>query len=136
MVATLLVLAMVVLFMAKPGHAMTMCEYVNPILPICAPYLTGRVTDPGAACCDNVVRLNNNVRTKTDRQTACQCLKDAASTISTWKDLAASQLPTRCNIQNIIPISRNANCQAYVLLLTNIVFFFLIKPDSLLISLI
>ena len=108
-VEALLVLAMVGLFMAKPGQAIT-CQQVDVALSSCVSYLTGSSGEPSPACCNGVASIKQNTPTKTDRQTACQCVKDAASKISSLKDDAAQQLPAKCKIQINVPISRTVNC--------------------------
>ena len=116
--AALLVLAMVMLFMAKSGQAIT-CQQVDVALSSCVSYLTGNAGEPSPACCNGVSSIKQNTPTKVDRQTACQCVKDAATKISTLKDDAAQQLPAKCKIQINVPISRTIDCSLYVLLTNN-----------------
>ncbi|PON89653.1 Lipid transfer protein/Par allergen [Trema orientale] len=108
-VAALLALAMVVLFMAKPGQAIT-CQQVDVALSSCVSYLTGSAGEPSPACCNGVSSIKQNTLTKIDRQTACQCVKDAATKISSLKDDAAQQLPAKCKIQMNVPISKTVDC--------------------------
>ncbi|PON56441.1 Lipid transfer protein/Par allergen [Parasponia andersonii] len=110
-VASLLVLAMVVFFMAKPGQAIT-CQQVDVVLSSCVSYLTGNAGEPSSACCNGVSSIKQNTPTKTDRQTACQCVKDAATKISSLKDDAAQQLPAKCKVQINVPISKTVDCNS------------------------
>ncbi|PON56442.1 Lipid transfer protein/Par allergen [Parasponia andersonii] len=107
--AALLVLAMMVSFMAKPGQAIT-CQQVDVALSSCVSYLTGSTAEPSQGCCNGVSSIKQNTPTKTDRQTACQCVKDAASKISSLKDDAAQQLPAKCKLQINVPISKTVDC--------------------------
>ncbi|PON56436.1 Lipid transfer protein/Par allergen, partial [Parasponia andersonii] len=97
LVATLLVLAMAVLFMAKPGQAIA-CQQVDLAISPYVSYLTGNIDEPSPAYCNGVSSIKQNIPTKTNWQTACQCVKDAATKISTLKDDAAQQLPAKCKI--------------------------------------
>ncbi|PON89652.1 Lipid transfer protein/Par allergen [Trema orientale] len=108
-VVALLVLAMVVLFMVKPGQAIT-CQQVDVALSSCVSYLTGSSGEPSLACCSGVSSIKQNTPTKTDRQAACQCVKDAATKISSLKDDAAQQLPAKCKVQINVPISKTVDC--------------------------
>ncbi|PON89651.1 Lipid transfer protein/Par allergen [Trema orientale] len=110
-VASLLVLAMAVFFMAKPGQAIT-CQQVDVALSSCVSYLTGNAGEPSLACCNGVSSIKQNTPTKTDRQTACQCVKDAATKISSLKDDAAQQLPAKCKVQINVPISKTVDCNS------------------------
>ncbi|PON56438.1 Lipid transfer protein/Par allergen, partial [Parasponia andersonii] len=122
-VAALFALAMV-LFMAKPGQAIT-CQQmwwklhgasgiilgvVDVALSSCVSYLTGSAGEPSPACCNGVSSIKQNTPTKIDRQRDCQCVKDAATKISSLKDDAAQQLPAKCKIQINVPISKTVDC--------------------------
>lgn len=107
MIAVMVVLAMVH-FMAEPSQAIT-CGQVDASLVACLPYLTtGGI--PPKACCQGVQSLKNLTPTTVDRQTACNCIKEAASKYANIKDDAATALPTKCGVPINIPISRTTNC--------------------------
>ncbi|PON74058.1 Lipid transfer protein/Par allergen [Parasponia andersonii] len=108
-VAALLVVAAVVSFMAMPGQAIT-CQQVDVALSSCVSYLTGNAGEPSPACCNGVSSIKENTPTKLDRQTACQCVKDAAAKISSLKDDVAQQLPAKCKVQINVPISKTVDC--------------------------
>ncbi|XP_034705924.1 non-specific lipid-transfer protein 1-like [Vitis riparia] len=106
-IALLVALAMVH-FMAEPARAIT-CSDVNKALAPCISYLTGGGA-PTSACCDGVRTLKSLSPTTSDRQTACQCAKDAASRNPNIREDAAAALPNKCGVQTDIPISRSTDC--------------------------
>ncbi|CAM8930513.1 unnamed protein product [Rhodiola kirilowii] len=77
----------------------------------CIPYLRGGATSPTEACCEGVKNLNKHIApTKTDRQKACQCLKDAAARVPV-KPKSATELPEKCGVETEIPISPQVDCK-------------------------
>ncbi|CAA3022260.1 non-specific lipid-transfer A-like [Olea europaea subsp. europaea] len=61
---------------------------------------------PGAA-----ISCGQSLQTTQDRQTACGCLKTAASHYTNLKPDAASQLPTKCGVSIGVPISPTVDCR-------------------------
>ncbi|CAK7349693.1 unnamed protein product [Dovyalis caffra] len=108
-ISVLVVLAMVQ-FMVKPGEAVT-CADVNSDLAPCVSFLTGKGGGvPTPLCCSGVSKLKDSAPTVADKRAACDCVKQAATRIPDIKEDAASSLPTKCNVQLDIPISKNFNC--------------------------
>lgn len=77
------VLCMVVVS-APMAHAAITCGQVTNSLINCIGYLQNGGTPP-SGCCNGVKSLNAAAKTTADRQTACNCLKSAASQISGFK---------------------------------------------------
>lgn len=111
----LVVVAMVELFffMARPGEATMTCEQVGACLAPCIPYLT-QGGEPSSKCCEGVKNIKASTPTTKDKRDACECVKYAANHFPNLKDECATALPTKCDVQMDIPISRTTNCQAYV----------------------
>ncbi|XVF33610.1 hypothetical protein REPUB_Repub17cG0182900 [Reevesia pubescens] len=98
-------------FMVKPGQPAVSCDQVNECLASFIPYLTSGVGNPTAQCCGGVGKLQTIAQTTEDKQAACICAKQAAASLPTIKEDAASSLPVKCNVQINFPISKNTNCQ-------------------------
>ncbi|CAI9758652.1 unnamed protein product [Fraxinus pennsylvanica] len=107
-VILLVVVAIVHMFMAKPGEAVS-CGQVESQISPCLTYLSQGGT-PTAACCSGVKSLSQSLQNTQDRQTACGCLKTAASRYPNLKQDAASQLPTKCGVTIGVPISPTVDC--------------------------
>jgi hypothetical protein len=107
-----LLMCMVVAPMAEAGIS---CGTVNGALAQCIPYLKGTVPGPSEACCAGVKRLNAAAATTPDRQTACNCLKNAAGAISGLNTNNAGALPGKCGVNIPYKISTSTNCKTYVL---------------------
>ncbi|KAK7395005.1 hypothetical protein VNO78_15546 [Psophocarpus tetragonolobus] len=60
-----------------------------------------------AGCCDGV----RNIVSQADKQTLCNCLKDAANRYNI-SDQYAQQLPTLCNVNIPYKISRSTHCKS------------------------
>ncbi|CAI9752719.1 unnamed protein product [Fraxinus pennsylvanica] len=107
-VILLVVVAMVQLFMAEPGAAIS-CGQVESQISQCLTYLSQGGT-PSATCCSGVQTLSQSLHTTEDRQAACGCLKTAASRYTDLKPDAASQLPAKCGVSIGVPISPTVDC--------------------------
>ncbi|XP_048235844.1 non-specific lipid-transfer protein 1-like [Ricinus communis] len=107
---SLLLLCMVVAPMTT--QAIT-CGQVASSLGPCLKYLKGAAGPmPPAACCNGVRGINSAARTTPDRQTACQCLKNAAGGISGLKPGLAESLPGKCKVNIPYKISLSTNCNS------------------------
>ncbi|XP_038684108.1 non-specific lipid-transfer protein A-like [Tripterygium wilfordii] len=96
-------------FMVKPGEAVVSCGQVESSLGACMQYLiSGNNLTP--ACCEGVKNLKAITPTTADRQTACNCLKQAAAKFPNIIPDAASSLPQKCGVDTSIPISKNIDC--------------------------
>ncbi|KAK4724652.1 hypothetical protein R3W88_027431 [Solanum pinnatisectum] len=104
-IACIVLLCMVVV--APHAEALT-CGQVTSSLAPCLPYLMNR--GPLGGCCGGVKGLLGQAQTTTDRQTACTCLKSAASSF-TGLDLGkAASLPSTCSVNIPYKISPSTDC--------------------------
>ncbi|GMN27233.1 hypothetical protein TIFTF001_001558 [Ficus carica] len=108
--AMFVVVAVTTVFMAEPGQAAITCSQVDMALRPCLEYLRGTVTQPPTECCSGVATIKQDTPTKADRQIACQCVKRAADALTGLNEDAAKNLPTKCEIQINVPISKNVDC--------------------------
>ncbi|XP_073298270.1 non-specific lipid-transfer protein AP10-like [Primulina huaijiensis] len=103
----LLVVLAVVSMAVRPGEAIS-CGDVQGYLSPCLQYLTSG-GDPSSQCCSGVSGLSGSLQSQQDRQTACYCMKSAASSIPVQQD-AAANLPGRCGVSVGYSISPNVDC--------------------------
>ncbi|XP_073023774.1 LOW QUALITY PROTEIN: non-specific lipid-transfer protein 1-like [Primulina eburnea] len=103
----LLVVLAVVSVAGVPGEAIS-CGDVQGSLYPCLGYLTSG-GDPSSQCCSGVSSLSNSLQSQQDRQTACYCIKSAASSYSVRPD-AAANLPGRCGVSVGYSISPGVDC--------------------------
>jgi len=96
------------------------CSEVTTYMAPCLSYLRngGEVPD---SCCGGVRSILGAAGTTSEKQTVCNCLKEAANNFGINDDYAQA-LPTFCGVTVSYKISRSTNCQKYLLLLF---FFFL-----------
>ncbi|MED6106890.1 hypothetical protein PIB30_008894 [Stylosanthes scabra] len=85
------------------------CGQVASALAPCITYLKGGPA-PSAACCSGVKSLVAAAQTTPDRQTACNCLKSAAGSISGLIPANAASLPGKCGANIPYKISTSTNC--------------------------
>ncbi|KAJ1419251.1 Plant lipid transfer protein/Par allergen [Sesbania bispinosa] len=103
-----------VMCMAAPmAEAAISCGMVTGSLAPCMGYLQGGA-GPSAACCNGVKKLNGAAQTTPDRQAACNCLKNAAGSISGLNAANAAALPGKCGVNIPYKISTSTNCATYV----------------------
>ncbi|KAL3629362.1 hypothetical protein CASFOL_026584 [Castilleja foliolosa] len=105
-VILLAVLAAVILA-ARPGEAVS-CGDVQGSLSPCLPYLTGG-DEPTGSCCSGVQSLVGSLQSQQDRQTACNCMKSAASSYNVRRDNAAN-LPGKCGVSIGMSVSPDVDC--------------------------
>ncbi|CAA0826874.1 Non-specific lipid-transfer protein 11 [Striga hermonthica] len=109
-VAMLVVLALAAALLGpSPGEAIS-CGDVQGSLSLCLAYLTGSGgTEPTSSCCGGVRSLVGNLESRQDRQTACSCIKSAASSYNVRSD-AASSLPRKCGVSIGMSVSPDIDC--------------------------
>ncbi|XP_051132636.1 non-specific lipid-transfer protein 1-like [Andrographis paniculata] len=107
-VAVIAILAVFQL-VVQPGQAVT-CGQVDAALLPCIGFLVGKEASPSAACCSGVKTVKSLGQTPADKRACCSCVKAAAGKYSNLKDEAAQSLPTKCQVQLDIPISRDVDC--------------------------
>ncbi|XP_038711776.1 non-specific lipid-transfer protein A-like [Tripterygium wilfordii] len=106
--AVILVVVVMVYSMAKPGEAVPSCGQVESSLGACTQYLiSGSNLTP--ACCEVVKNLKAITPTTADRQTVCNCLKQAVAKFPNINQDAASSLPQKCGADTSVPISKNTD---------------------------
>ncbi|XP_019446775.1 PREDICTED: non-specific lipid-transfer protein 1-like [Lupinus angustifolius] len=105
---TCMVLMCMVVVGAPIAHATITCGQVVSGIAPCLTYLQSGGTVPGT-CCNGVKGLVALAQSTADKQTACNCLKSAAS--STRFDPAnAASLPDKCGVNLPYKISTSTNC--------------------------
>ncbi|GLJ35446.1 hypothetical protein SUGI_0712900 [Cryptomeria japonica] len=88
--------------------AVTCQDVVSSMAP-CAGYLMGNAPNPAPACCPAVQSLNSRLTAVADRQTACNCFKQAASSYGVSVPKAQS-LPRICKVSLNVAVAPNVNC--------------------------
>ncbi|PON51344.1 Lipid transfer protein/Par allergen [Parasponia andersonii] len=85
-------------------------KVVNELSP-CLPYVRGREDKPSKSCCDGAKQLNDEAKSKQDKQAACECIKKVLNTLPDVDTSRISSLPKECGISfNLPPIDRNFDC--------------------------
>ncbi|KAF9595735.1 hypothetical protein IFM89_003477 [Coptis chinensis] len=107
---TFVVLACMVVS-APYAEAAISCGFVVSKVSPCIPYLRGGGPIP-PACCNGVRTLNAAAQGTPDRQTACNCLKQAAAGISGINPGFAGGLPGRCGVSIPYKISPYTDCSS------------------------
>ncbi|KAI3788609.1 hypothetical protein L2E82_01381 [Cichorium intybus] len=104
--ACVMVACMVVL--APHVEAIT-CGQVAASLAPCLQYLRAGGAVSGG-CCNGVKGLNNAAKSTADKQTACNCLKNAYSSFPGIKSGNAAGLPGKCGVSIPYKISPTTDC--------------------------
>ncbi|OMO88822.1 Plant lipid transfer protein/Par allergen [Corchorus olitorius] len=106
--------AMLCMLVLNPmATASLSCNDVETELDPCVVYLFSSRTKNKVECCKGVRALNERARDKTDRQEACQCIKNQLGGWHAWfiteeiKSLV-EDLPQQCGVD--FKISATANC--------------------------
>ncbi|KAL2330614.1 hypothetical protein Fmac_018195 [Flemingia macrophylla] len=104
----------VVLCMAMVGgravvEGVTCAEVIQNLTP-CLNYLM-QGGEPSPNCCGGVRSTLGAAASTADKQTVCNCLKDAANRFAI-NDNYAQALPSLCNVNVPYKISRSTNCAA------------------------
>ena len=85
------------------------CGQVSGSVAPCIGYLRAGGPPP-EPCCNGVRSLNAAARTTPDRQTACNCLKQAASAVPGLNPNYAASLPRACGVSIPYKISISTDC--------------------------
>ncbi|XP_010523199.2 PREDICTED: non-specific lipid-transfer protein A-like [Tarenaya hassleriana] len=110
MKGAVLVVVFAVMVQSFLVQAAVNCGEVDRSLVPCIIYLQNGGS-PSASCCGGVKHIEAITPTTTDRQDACECLKQAAQNYPNLKEEAASTLPAKCGVSFNIPISKATNCK-------------------------
>lgn len=91
--------------------ALNCMEAASSLSP-CVSYLTGQTSGlrPPKDCCLAVVGLNNTLRTRSERQAACECIKMYAINLSILKQPLVSSLPRKCHVKLSFAIGPKMDC--------------------------
>ncbi|XVE84345.1 hypothetical protein DITRI_Ditri17bG0005200 [Diplodiscus trichospermus] len=84
------------------------CGDVARQLSGCITYLQNGGKVP-SSCCNGIRNLNNQARTRAQRQAVCRCLQSAARSAA-FKTNLAEGLPGKCGVRIPYTISRSINC--------------------------
>ncbi|GAB4856244.1 hypothetical protein Ancab_014171 [Ancistrocladus abbreviatus] len=96
---------------APLAEAAVTCGTVTQSLAPCISYLRGAGKAPTSGCCGGVKTLNGMARSPADRQAACNCLKNAAASMSGSLSLKnAAALPGQCGVSIPYSISPTTDC--------------------------
>ncbi|EYU40720.1 hypothetical protein MIMGU_mgv1a025606mg [Erythranthe guttata] len=108
-VAVVFVVVLVVVSLAAtPGEAVSCGELQSSLAP-CLSYLTGG-GEPSESCCGGLRSASGSIQSTQDRQTACYCMKSAASCTYNVPTDAAASLPGKCGVSVGMTISPNVDC--------------------------
>ncbi|KAG9135659.1 hypothetical protein Leryth_002391 [Lithospermum erythrorhizon] len=99
---------LLLLLLAPASNAAITCSNVISNLSSCLSYLQSGGT-PSNACCGGAKALAASAKTTEDKQTACSCMKNAASRFKVNPE-SANALPKSCGIQLPFDISPNVDC--------------------------
>ncbi|KAJ3669396.1 hypothetical protein LUZ60_011346 [Juncus effusus] len=102
--ATILVL----LTASLTSNALTCGQVASNISP-CLAYARNGQGSPSASCCSGVKALNSMAKTGSDRQAACNCLKQLSRGLS-FNAGAAAGIPGKCGVSVPYAISTSTDC--------------------------
>lgn len=84
-------------------------QIVNKLTP-CYSYISGKEDEPTQPCCNGVKEISDAIKSKADKQAACECIKGALSKIKYDPNLIP-QLPKKCGVPiNLPPIGKDTDC--------------------------
>uniref|UniRef100_A0ACD5XJB9 Uncharacterized protein n=2 Tax=Avena sativa TaxID=4498 RepID=A0ACD5XJB9_AVESA len=109
-VAVMVVAAAVLLMFAGEASAALNCGQVDTTLAPCVAYATGREAKISPGCCSGVKSLNGLARSTPDRQMACKCLKNLATSIKSINMGKVSGVPGACGVSVPFPIAMSTDC--------------------------
>ncbi|KAJ3703167.1 hypothetical protein LUZ61_006872 [Rhynchospora tenuis] len=107
---TFLALALILSLTTNPilkTSALTCSDVYTDLMP-CLGYVQGGPLT--GDCCTGVSTLMSAAKTKDDRQTACKCIKNVASSAGGSYTSRAMGIPAQCNIPMPYKMSPNTNC--------------------------
>jgi Protease inhibitor/seed storage/LTP family len=101
----------VILIMAAPAtEAALSCGQVTGYIASCMQYAQGKAAAPSGQCCSGVRTLSTMASTTPDRQTACNCLKNAAKAINGLIAGNIAAVPSKCGVSVPYVISATTDC--------------------------
>ncbi|XP_019157026.1 PREDICTED: non-specific lipid-transfer protein 6-like [Ipomoea nil] len=110
---TSLLLLCILTFAVIPAwvEAQVSCDGIRTQLSPCANYVKVGGDVP-AECCLGLKTVANNLKTKLDRQRACQCIKDGVVKASPEQLKRAQGLPSYCKVPLPFKIGVDVDCSA------------------------
>ncbi|KFK29949.1 hypothetical protein AALP_AA7G198800 [Arabis alpina] len=105
-----LVVTLLMVIAYHEGEAIV-CSQVNMFLAPCLTYLKAGGA-PSVPCCGGLNSLKNAAPGIADKQAACNCLKNVASTIPGINDDNAKQLPAKCGVDLGVPFTKTVDCNS------------------------
>ncbi|KAL6146327.1 hypothetical protein ACLB2K_057008 [Fragaria x ananassa] len=103
--------ALLCIVVALPIAQAITCGQVASSISPCVNYVKSGGAVP-AACCNGIRSLNSAAKTTADRQTTCNCLKQASGAIKGLNPNLAAGLPGKCGVNVPYKISTSTNCAA------------------------
>ncbi|XP_059668134.1 non-specific lipid-transfer protein 1-like [Cornus florida] len=103
------VVLMCMVVTAPQAEAAVTCGMVVTSLTPCLGYLRSGGPVP-APCCSGIKSLYSAASTPTDRQTACRCMKSAATSVPGISMANASGLPGKCGVNIPYKFSPSTDC--------------------------
>ncbi|KAG8363541.1 hypothetical protein BUALT_Bualt19G0033100 [Buddleja alternifolia] len=97
-----------IIFLAAPAASITCSDVIKDIRP-CLNYLKSGSGAPPAPCCSGASNLASSATTTADKQTACNCLKNASKNTNLKPELAKA-LPKNCGISLPFEVSTTVDC--------------------------
>ncbi|KAL1818767.1 hypothetical protein ACET3Z_013636 [Daucus carota] len=105
-----LTLLLVLIFLLSPtSEAAITCSDVISNLRPCISYLTSGSGKPPSPCCAGVSTLSTSATTTADKQTACNCIKNASKNLNVNTALAQA-LPSNCGVSLPFTVSPTVDC--------------------------
>lgn len=109
----LLLLLLVVVAPLSSNAAITCSDVIKDLRP-CVSYLQSGSGKPPSPCCAGVSALSSAATTTADKQTACNCIKNASKNLKVNTGLAQA-LPGNCGVSLPYTVSPTVDCSKYVL---------------------
>ncbi|CDP12375.1 unnamed protein product [Coffea canephora] len=104
-----LFVSMLIMSFFRSGQAQISCDTVkNDLSPCIGFIMNGGKVPP--ACCSGLNTLLSLAKTRTDRQSACSCLKSVAESATDDQLKNAAQIPHSCGVNLPFKISRDVDC--------------------------
>ncbi|KAI4355228.1 hypothetical protein L6164_004021 [Bauhinia variegata] len=106
-----LVVGLVAIVMLSRSEAIPCTEVIKEVTP-CADFLVQDSSNqPSKDCCNGVIDLNKNAKTKPDRVQVCECIKQALANAK-YDPNRIPLLPKACGISDLTlpPINKNTDC--------------------------
>ena len=98
----------------SPGGHEEGCASTVMALAPCLDFLRGKDAAPSKACCSGAQKLNDELKTKEQKQEACECIKNALKSYDGIDNSRIPEVPKQCKIQTTLPpIDANFDCSKY-----------------------